>query len=289
MTVRATLELPSGPVSYLDFRPDDAVRAVVLLHGGGVDSATLSWGEIGPRLAAAGNRVIAPDHPGFGHSPPAPWPLTQQRLVSYVGRFVDALALDRYVIGGLSLGGGMALGHVLQRPERTAGVMLLGSYGLMPRASDGALAGLRQAVTWAMLRSGALALVGRWTARSPTLLAWSVKTALIRDPARRTPELMAEITAAIEQDSGVFEQWQRDEVRWNRLKTDYTARLPSLRCPALIIHGDKDTGVPVARARAAAQLIPDASLSVLAGAGHWVQRERPAEVLAAMTQFLSRM
>ncbi|MGV0699675.1 alpha/beta fold hydrolase [Mycolicibacter sinensis] len=289
MTVRATLELPSGPVSYLDFRPDDAVRAVVLLHGGGVDSATLSWGEIGPRLAAAGYRVIAPDHPGFGHSPPAPWPLTQQRLVSYVGRFVDALALDRYVIGGLSLGGGMALGHVLQRPERTAGVMLLGSYGLMPRASDGALAGLRQAVTWAMLRSGALALVGRWTARSPALLAWSVKTALIRDPARRTPELMAEITAAVEQDSGVFEQWQRDEVRWNRLKTDYTARLPSLRCPALIIHGDKDTGVPVARARAAAQLIPDASLAVLAGAGHWVQRERPAEVLAAMTQFLSRM
>ncbi|MCV7384101.1 alpha/beta fold hydrolase [Mycolicibacter longobardus] len=288
MTVRSILELPWGPVSYFDFRPDHPVGTVVLLHGGGVDSASLSWGDVGPRLAAAGFRVIAPDHPGFGHSPPAPWRLTQQRLVDYVGEFIDGLALDRYVIGGLSLGGGMALGHVMARPDQATGVMLLGSYGLMSRASDGLLGGVQQAVTWAMLRSGALALIGRWTARSPALLAWSVKTALIRDAAQRTPELMAEITAAVQQDSGVFEQWQRDEVRWNRLKTDYTPSLPSLRCPALILHGDKDTGVPVARARAAARLIPDARLVVLAGAGHWVQRDRPAEALAAMTEFLTR-
>lgn len=288
MTVRSVLELSSGPVSYLDFCPDDGSGTVVLLHGGGVDSASLSWGEVGPRLAAAGFRVIVPDHPGFGHSPPAPWPLTQQRLVGYVGEFVDALALGRYAIGGLSLGGGMALGHVLARPEAATGLMLLGSYGLMRRASDGPLAGLRQAMTWAMLRSGALALVGRWTARSPAMLAWSVRAALIRDPAQRTPELMAEITAAVRHDTGVFEQWQRDEVRWNGLKTDYTAGLSSLRCPALIVHGDKDPGVPVARAHTAAALIPQAELKVLAGAGHWVQRERPDAVVAAMIDFLGR-
>lgn len=288
MTMRFTLELSSGPVSYLDFHPDCPVGTVVLLHGGGVDSASLSWGEVGPRLAAAGFRVVAPDHPGFGHSPPAPWPLTQQRLVSYVGEFIDALDLDRYAIGGLSMGGGMALGHVLARPERTVALVLLGSYGLMSRASDGPLACVRQAVTWVMLRSGALALVGRWTARSPAMLAWSVKTALIRDPTRRTPELMAEVTAAVRHDSGVFEQWQRDESGWNRLKTDYTPRLSLLQCPVLIIHGERDAGVPVARARAAAALIPHAELKVVAGAGHWVQRDRPAEVLAAMTEFLAR-
>ncbi|QZA06313.1 alpha/beta hydrolase [Mycolicibacter heraklionensis] len=292
MTARSSVELASGRVSYLDFRPDNpafsAAGTVVLLHGGGVDNASLSWDEIGPRLAAEGYRVIAPDHPGFGQSPPPPWRLTQERLVGYVGEFVDALALDRYVVGGLSLGGGMALGHALRRPEQTSGVMLLGSYGLMSRVSDGPLAGVRQGLTWAMLRSGALALVGRLTARSPAVLAWSVKTALIRDPARRTPELMAEVTAAVQQDSGVFEQWQRDEVSWNRLKTDYTPRLSALRCPVLIIHGDKDTGVPVARARAAARLIPGARLVVLPGAGHWVQRDRPAETLAAMTEFLAR-
>lgn len=41
--------------------------ALVLLHGGGTDSASLSWGEVlGP--LSAHYRVFAPDWPGFGQS-----------------------------------------------------------------------------------------------------------------------------------------------------------------------------------------------------------------------------
>ncbi|WP_235653739.1 alpha/beta fold hydrolase [Mycolicibacter icosiumassiliensis] len=93
----------------------------MLLHGGGTDSAELSWGEVGPRLAAGGFRVIAPDHPGCGKSPLPPWRVTQQRLVAYVGEFIDALALDHYAIGGLSLGGALSIGHVLDRTDRVHG------------------------------------------------------------------------------------------------------------------------------------------------------------------------
>ncbi|CQD24966.1 alpha/beta hydrolase [Mycolicibacterium conceptionense] len=60
---RSSVDLPCGSVSYLTWAPDLAAPAVVLLHGGGVDNASLSWGGIGPRLAEAGYRVIAPDHP----------------------------------------------------------------------------------------------------------------------------------------------------------------------------------------------------------------------------------
>lgn len=45
--------------------------------------------------------------------------------------------------------------------------------------------------------------------------------------------------------------------------------------------------MPIARARAAAALIPDATLVEVPGAGHWVQRDNPARVLAAITEFLS--
>lgn len=284
---RTSVDLPSGPVSYLTWEPESAASTIALLHGGGVDSASLSWGGIGPRLADAGYRVIAPDHPGYGQSPPARLPVTQERLVGYVGEFVDALELESYAIGGLSLGGGMTIGHVLARPERVTGAVLLASYGLMPRLSDGPLSAVRQFTTWAMLRTGLPGAATRWAGTSRRAMKRSMR-ALITDPEQLTDALIDEIMAAAARPGAfrAFEQWQRDQVRWNRLRSDYTGRLASFRRPALIVHGDRDVGVPVAHARAAAALIPDSRLKVIAGAGHWVQRDRPDAVLDAMIEFL---
>lgn len=285
---RATVRFPWGTVSYLEWAPEQAgAPTVVLLHGGGVDSASLSWSGVGPRLAASGYRVLAPDHPGYGESPPAAWPSTQHRLVAYVGEFVDALGLGRYAIGGLSLGGGMTIGHVLEHPEKVTGAMLLGSYGLMPRLSEGPLSGARQALTWLTVRTGLLGALSRWSGRSRRTMMW-VMPALIGGPAQRTPELVDEILSAARADHAfvAFGQWQHDQVRWNRLATDYRAHLASFPRPALIVHGDKDTSVPVAAAEAAAELIPDARLEVVAGAAHWVQREAPEIVVRAMLEFL---
>ncbi|MGV0813884.1 alpha/beta hydrolase [Mycolicibacterium boenickei] len=286
---RTVVDLASGPVSYLTWAPERPAPTVVLLHGGGVDSAALSWGGIGPRLAQAGYRVIAPDHPGYGQSPPAPVPATQENLVAYVGEFVDGLGLESYAVGGLSLGGGMTIGHVLERPDRVTGAMLLGSYGIMARLSDGPLSLPRQLATWAMLRTGLLGAVTRWVGTNRTAMIKGMQP-LIRDPAQLTDELMDEIMAAAAQKDGfhAFEQWQRDQVQWNRQRTDYTPRLAAFPRPALIVHGDRDTGVPVAHARAAAALIPDSQLKVVAGAGHWVQRDRPDTVADAMVAFLGK-
>lgn len=289
-SARRTVILPWGEVSYLEWVGAESNSTVLLLHGAGVDSAELSWGGIAPGLAAAGHRVIAPDHPGFGKSPASPWPTTQDRLVAYVGEFVDALDLNGYAVGGLSLGGGMTIGHVFDRPEKVTAAMLLGAYGIMPRLSDGPLSLPRQLLTWAMVRTGTLEPLTRWLAGNRRTLDWSMAT-LVRDPAERTPGLMEAVWAAARRGRGFdqFAQWQRDQIGWNRLRTDYTRRLPSFPRPALIVHGDRDSGVPVAHARTAARLIPDARLLVVSGAGHWVQRDSPVDVLVAMTEFLAEI
>lgn len=286
---RHSVTLSWGTVSCLEWTPTDPRATVVLLHGGGVDSAELSWGGLGPELARNGFRVLAPDHPGYGESPAAPWPATQQHLVDYVGEFVDALGLQRYAIGGLSLGGGMALGHVLQRPEKVSGAMLFASYGLTSRLSDGSWSALRQALTWLTVRTGVLEAVTRWAARSPRMTATTMKT-LIRNPAHRTPELVDEVLRAARRGAGLvaFAQWQREQVGWNRLATDYTDRLADIRCPVLLVHGTEDSAVPVAHAREAARRIPDVTLVELP-ASHWVQRDNPERVLAAVTEFLNRL
>jgi len=283
---RRTLDLAWGRVSYLEWSPPEVARTVVLLHGGGVDSAELSWGELGGSLADAGARVLAPDHPGYGQSPPAPWPATQDRLVSYVGEFVDGLGLRDYALGGLSLGGGMTLGHVLARPDAVRAALLFGSYGLMDRQYEGVLAGPLNLLSWAMVRTGAMSAVMRWSGRNRRLMESSL-AAIVRSPERRTPELLDAVAAAA-RDVGFepFVQWQRDQIGPLHLRTNCTARLGEIRCPVLIVHGDHDTGVPVGRAREAARLIPDARLLVVEGAGHWVQRDRPDVVTPAVLDFL---
>jgi len=286
---RHTLDLSWGEVSYLAWDGHSRPEApdVLLLHGGGLDSAWLSWGALGSALSEAGCRVIAPDHPGYGQSPPSPWTATQDRLVSYVGEVVDALGLHDYVIGGLSLGGGMAIGHVLGRPGGVRGAILFGSYGLMDHQFEGMLSTPAHVATWAMLRTGMLSAVMRAYGRDRRRMERSVRD-LIRNPAQRTAELVDAIMAEAERGSGFapFEQWQRDQFLWNRLRTNYTGQLGSLGVPVLIVHGDRDNGVPVAYARAAAGSIPDVRLLVVSDAGHWVQRDRPEAVTPAVIEFL---
>ncbi len=285
---RTTTAVTGATISLLEWAPIDSTGpAVLLLRGGGADNADLSWTEVGAAIADAGYRVIAPDHPGFGRSPRANWPLTQQNLIRYVGELVDALDLDDYVIGGLSLGGGLALGHLLDRPDAARGAMLLGSFGIMPRLTDGPFSRLNQLTTFALLRTGLLAALTRGYARNAGAMERGLRT-IVCNPAARTPELVrAVVEEAASGDSlRTFGEWQRDQVLCDRLRTDYTDRLRAIQTPALLVHGDRDNGVPVARAQAAARQLPHSTLVTVPGAGHWVQRDRPDLVIPALLAFL---
>jgi len=287
---RTTIALPHATVSVREWRPAaETGPPVLLLHGGGADSAELSWGEVGPALAEAGHRVLAPDHPGFGQSPRAGWALTQERLVRHVAELVDALGLADYAVAGLSLGGGMAVGHLLDQPGRARTAVLLGCYGLMPRLADGFLGPMTHLTSFLLLRTGLLARMTRSYAHSRPAMERALRD-LVREPASRTPALVDAVLTEASTGTGleVFGEWQRDQVLWNRLRTVYTDQLPSLRTPVLLVHGDRDSGVPLARVRSAADLLPAGGLLTVPGAGHWVQRDRPDLVIPAMIDHLRR-
>ncbi|MFK3679516.1 alpha/beta fold hydrolase [Microbacterium sp. NPDC090218] len=291
MDVRRTrIDLPHATVAALEWRPvDETAPPVLLLHGGGADSAELSWGEVGPALAGAGHRVIAPDLPGFGRSIRAEWTLTQENLVRHVGELVDALDLTDYAIAGLSLGGGMAVGHLLDQPGRARTAVLLGCYGLMPRLADGLFGRVTHLTSFLLLRSGLLAAMTRAYAHNPSAMECGLRD-LVRNPQARTPELVDAVLAEAAEGTGLatFGEWQRDQVRWNRLRTVYTEQLPSIHTPTLLVHGDRDSGVPLARVETASGLLPGGRLLTVPGAGHWVQRDRPDLVVPAMIEHLRR-
>ena len=68
---------------------------------------------------------------------------------------------------------------------------------------------------------------------------------------------------------------------------DYTARLPSIAAPTLVIAGEKDAGTPPAMAEEIAKRIPDARLAIIPGAAHLSAVEKPAEFAALVRDFLA--
>ena len=94
---------------------------LVLIHGFPLDH-TLWHHQLGGLRDVA--RVIAPDLRGFGKSPEARRAVTMEQHARDVAHLLDRLGLDRAVIGGLSMGGYVALAFAELFPERLTGLIL---------------------------------------------------------------------------------------------------------------------------------------------------------------------
>ncbi len=72
------------------------------------------------------------------------------------------------------------------------------------------------------------------------------------------------------------------------LAHDAREALPDVKVPAIVVVGSRDLLTPVASSRAIADLLPDAELHVLPGAGHQLMQERPAELGALLRDLAAR-
>jgi pimeloyl-ACP methyl ester carboxylesterase len=256
-------------------------KPIVLLHGGGVDSAMLSWRDTVPALVGAGCQVYMADWPGYGKSPQPPKLFTQDLLLEVTTGLLDAWGLKKASMAGISMGGGAALGYALAHAERVEKLILIGSYGLQEKAPAQLFSALYVRLPLVNDLFYAMIRPSRWMIRE-TLKA------LVHNPAALTEELIDELSTAIRAPEAgkMFAQFQRDEVLWSRTKTCYMPMLGELKTPTLIVHGTEDIGVPVRYAREAAARIPSAKLHIIEGGGHWTQRDYPEEANRAMLAFL---
>lgn len=251
---------------------------VVLLHGGGIDSARLSWGLLIPHLAER-HRVIAPDFPGFGESEKPDIAYSMHTYAEFLSAFLDALNLQRPSLCGLSMGGGVALGFALDQPGRVDKLVLVDSYGLQRRVAFHKFSYVYiktplNGLSWALMRNRAM-------------LRYSL-AALLKRPGSVTDELV-EMAYQEMLRPGAGRAWngiQQTDMTWSGLRTCYLDRLGEITAPTLIIHGTKDSAVPPECAREAHQRISGSRLEWIEGAGHWPQRDSPEEFNRVVTQFL---
>jgi pimeloyl-ACP methyl ester carboxylesterase len=64
-------------------------------------------------------------------------------------------------------------------------------------------------------------------------------------------------------------------------------RYPSLELPVLVVWGERDRWIPVARAHRLAALVPGATLCLIPDAGHLVQLDAPAALTAVLCRWLA--
>jgi pimeloyl-ACP methyl ester carboxylesterase len=107
---------------------DPDLPAILFWHSLGPAGSGAQIVEVAPRLVEAGYRVVSPDGPGFGASPPLPPErYGMDDLVELARRLVAALELEQVTLMGHSWGGAIAVRFAGAYPEQVRALVLLDS------------------------------------------------------------------------------------------------------------------------------------------------------------------
>ena len=215
-------------------------------------------------------RVIVPPLPGFDGSDPVDEP----SIDAYAARVVDELAsagVTKAVIGGLSLGGYVALAIHRSHPALVAGLILADTRSTADSAD--ALKARRHMLE--MLDSG-----------GPSAVANDVLPKLLGATTRREhPEVVARCRERIVQQPAAA---IAGAVRAMMTRPDATPGLARIDVPTLVLVGDEDTITPPTEAEALQRGIRGARLARIPRAGHLSSLENPEAFNAAVSEFLEK-
>jgi pimeloyl-ACP methyl ester carboxylesterase len=225
---------------------------LLLLHGFPFSSESF-W----PQLEAPpkGFRLIVPDHRGFGQSALGEGPATMEAMAEDALALLDALKVPAAVVGGVSMGGYVALALARLDPGRVRGLLLIDTQSF---ADDEAGKARREAVAQDVLQNG---VAGLTAGMLPKLLA---KTSPAAVRARVEAMMLRQDPKAV-----------AAAARGMALRTDAKDLLARFAGPTLVIVGAEDVITPPEKAQVMAQLVTGARLEVVPGAGHLVNLEQP--------------
>lgn len=255
-------------------------KAVLLLSGGGLDNALLSWKHLMPALSKH-YRVFAIDWPKQGKSSPWTGIADHQCLLKCVDIVLTHFKIETVSLIGLSQGGAITLAYILSHPERVEKFVALAPAGII-RFPVGyhQLLWLSAKLTWLTNSISRLFFINRRTAE------WALKKmfpVLPQDFDNIVDDVLEEVSV-----NGVgASDWQNNSIGFLKMKIYLIPELHRISCPALFIQGDKDVAVHPKHTKEVVNKILKAKLVVLENHGHWSNRQSPETVNTIILDFLN--
>ncbi len=283
---RFTIDL-HGPLHGMEYGGEG--RLVLLVHG--LSGSAVNWMETAVPLTAYG-RVVAPELPGFGRTPPAGRSASIKAQAALMADFIEYQGGGPALVIGNSMGAMISMILAGQRPDLVDRLVLIDTPG-----STADLEGLAPAWITSMLIylvPGANLMYVNWLRRqgTPEQTTDTALDMLAGEPGRMSPRvrrLHAQVAAernAMPWPPHAYLEAFRSVManlvpfsRWRR-----TALLVS--APTLLIHGTRDHVVPISAAERLAALRPDWSYRPLVGVGHIAMLEAPDLLLEMVAEFM---
>ena len=238
---------------------------LVLLHAFPFDSRMFD--SVRADLSAAAT-VLTPDLRGFGSGPPLGDATPDlARLADDVVDAMDAAGMHRAVLGGVSMGGYVALALLRRHPERVKGLVLVDTRS---GPDDAAAVERRQGV--------AARADGGDVASGPDAIAPLVA-------AGSSDDIRATLAAIADSVPAATIAWAQRAMAG---RPDSTAVLAAASVPVLIVVGEDDAVTPPAAAHEMAAAARDAELVEVPGAGHLTPAEDPEGFAVVVLDWLSR-
>jgi pimeloyl-ACP methyl ester carboxylesterase len=263
-------------IETIDMPAMRGTHELVLLHG--QPGSPADWVPVAGRLPAR-FRAVAADRPGYGSSRLAAggFAANARALLDDL----DSRGVKRAVLVGHSYGGGVALSAASLAPERVEAVVLLASVGpgcvngwdrLLAAPGAGQLCAL---VAWRLTP---------WIARA--------RLALIRRRRGRPLRPDEHVNWQVWGHTGreyrpLWRTFLTEQRALLRELGELESAIPSVQAPVLLLADPEDTLVSVGTARRLAQILPDARLQLVQGAGHHLPRRAPDVVADAIVAFLA--
>ncbi|MGW3666505.1 alpha/beta fold hydrolase [Streptomyces sp. NPDC005141] len=257
-----------GTTFHYDDTGSPAGLPVMLIHGHPFNRTL--WAPQVEALVAAGHRVITPDLRGYGDSGVDAGPVHLEDFADDLVGLLDHLGVDRAVVGGVSMGGQIAM-EVQRRHTHRVHALVLSDTSAPAETDEGKV--FRNRLADRLLAEGmdgyADEVIGKM------LAAYNVTA--MPDVAERVLRMMR----------ATDPRGAAAALRGRAERPDYRDTLAAVQSPVLIVVGADDVYTPVADAEMIHGLVPHAILTVVDGAGHLPGAEQPGRFNAALLDFLA--